>query len=104
MVKKIGGWKNVPNEGVMDDLLGFYNHYLEKAIKGTDVQATSVPSGSGVSNSLIIIDMQNDFTLPNGAFSVADGMLLMDPLVAFMDANMDKFSKIVFSLFRSEFR
>ena len=97
MVKKIGGWKNVPNEGVMDDLLGFYNHYLEKAIKGTDVQATSVPSGSGVSNSLIIIDMQNDFTLPNGAFSVADGMLLMDPLVAFMDANMDKFSKIVFS-------
>jgi hypothetical protein len=46
---------------------------------------------------LIIIDMQNDFTLPNGAFSVADGMLLMDPLVAFMDANMDKFSKIVFS-------
>lgn len=97
MFKKIGGWKNVPNEGVMDDLIGFYNHYIEKAARGKDVLATSVPIGEGISNSLLVIDMQNDFALPNGSFSVADGMLLIDPLVAFMDANMERFSKIVFS-------
>lgn len=95
--RKYGGWKNVPNEGVMDDLLGFYNHYLEKALSGTDVLASSVPTGPGVSNSLLIIDMQKDFTLPDGAFSVADGKLLIPALTKFMDTNKGKFSKIVFS-------
>jgi nicotinamidase-related amidase len=96
--KRRGGWKDVPNEGVMPDLIGFYDHYLEKALKGnSSVLATEVPSGEGVTNSLLVIDMQPDFTNPDGAFSVADGILMLPDLVSFIDANMTKFSKIIFS-------
>lgn len=82
----------------MPDLIGFYDHYLEKALKGNpSVLAEEVPPGEGVTNSLLVIDMQPDFTNPDGAFSVADGNLMLPDLVTFIDANKQKFSKIIFS-------
>jgi nicotinamidase-related amidase len=81
------------------DLNDFYNHYLIEAANGTDVIASSVPSGKDITNSIMVIDMQNDFTLPHprGAFSVTDGVKMVRPLVSCLDDNADKCTKVVFS-------
>ena len=50
------------------DLIGFYNHFLDKAGAGTNVVNHEPMSlGSQDSASLMVIDMQNDFMLlPSG--------------------------------------
>ena len=81
------------------DLNDFYNHYLIEAANGTGVIANSVPTGTNITNSIMVIDMQNDFTLahPNGAFSVTDGVKMVPSLVSWIDANASKCTKVVFS-------
>jgi hypothetical protein len=46
-----------------------------------------VPNGKDITNSIMVIDMQNDFTLPHprGAFSVTDGVKIIRPLVSWLD-------------------
>jgi nicotinamidase-related amidase len=98
--RKRGGWAEGSANAGKTDLLEFHNRYMQRALEAVpEVLATSeqVPQGPGITNSLLIIDMQPDFANPDGAFSVADGLKLIPDLNAFIDANSTKFTKIVFS-------
>ena len=82
------------------DLNRFYNYYLEKASEGMpSAVASDVPIGPGITNSIMVIDMQNDFVLPHpeGKFSVAGGIHLTDPLASWIQENAGKCTKVVFS-------
>jgi len=107
-----GGLKDATKLAELDaagaDLNNYYNYYLEKALVGNEKILRSVGKvveqlpGGPVSHSIMVIDMQNDFTWahPQGAFSVADGINLVGsngPLVKWLDANIDKCTKVVFS-------
>jgi nicotinamidase-related amidase len=96
-LKKGGAAELVGQE--IPDLLQFYDRYLRKSDPEMKVLQERLSVNSSTTSSLIVIDMQNDFVLPppQGAFSVADGINVIEPLVAFIDANKKKFTKIVFS-------
>ena len=82
------------------DLNRFYNYYLGKAVEAMpSVIAAEVPSGSSITNSIIVIDMQNDFVLPHplGAFSVAGGDNIVEPMRAFIHKNAKNCTKVIFS-------
>jgi len=86
------------------DILGFYNHYLEKAAGADTVLVNELSLGSDDTASLMVIDMQNDFILappgignPPGRFSVANGESMAPKLAAFIRANSQKFHKIIFT-------
>jgi nicotinamidase-related amidase len=81
------------------DLNNFYNYYLNKAAQGTDVMKGSVPQGPGITNSILVIDMQNDFVLPHpvGHFSVTDGINTTKSMGDFIRTNASKCTKVVFS-------
>ena len=100
-VKKGGSWDDT--ERSQDDLIVFYNHYLKQAFK-TDSELAKVKcettpfnNDATTSNSLLVIDMQPDFVNERGAFSVADGNLMVDPLVDFITNQQKNFTKIIFS-------
>lgn len=81
------------------DSVDFYNHYLQKF--APDILVDKVNPAD--SQSLLVIDMQNDFILnpidPErpGRFSVSDGLSMAPKLADFITKNATKFSKIVFS-------
>jgi nicotinamidase-related amidase len=83
------------------DSVDFYNHYLQKFDRQTQVIATDVAKAE--SQSLLVIDMQNDFILSAidskrpGRFSVSDGLTMAPMLAKFIETNASKFSKIIFS-------
>ncbi len=83
------------------DSVDFYNHYLQKFAQQTQVIATEVAKAE--SQSLLVIDMQNDFILSPidskrpGRFSVSDGLTMAPMLAEFIEKNASKFSKIIFS-------
>lgn len=93
-------------EGIdQSDLIGFYNHFLEKADDGQGVVNHSpISLGGADSASLMVIDMQNDFMLlppgignPPGRFSVGNGLSMSGALANFIRSNAKKFSSIVFT-------
>jgi nicotinamidase-related amidase len=103
-MKQRGGIQNSKAAEIMSqtegDLNRFYNYYLEKALPNYNgVLATEVPSGPGVTNSMMVIDMQNDFVFPapQGAFSVAGGDNIINPMVDFIQKNATKCTKVIFS-------
>jgi hypothetical protein len=67
-----------------NDTLDFYLHFLEKSAKGSDVLVDKPEEAE--TNSLIVIDMQDDFVLsaPEGRFSVADGEKMAPKLAHFI--------------------
>jgi hypothetical protein len=66
-------------EGSLND---FYNHYLEKTDSSV-IRPSSLKFTGASENILFVIDMQNDFVKPSpeGAFSVADGVKMAQPLL-----------------------
>jgi len=80
---------------VETDSLNLYTHFLKKYDNGVLV---STPEKSDT-NSLFVIDMQNDFVLPNGRFSVADGLKMAPELAEFIKKclNDPTFTKVIFS-------
>lgn len=104
--KQKGGISPVVADEIMaktdGDMNRFYNYYLEKALDSTPsvkANAQLIPSGPGVTNSILVIDMQNDFTKPHpdGAFSVAGGDTMVAPLVEWINTNAANCTKVVFS-------
>ena len=93
------------------DTLPFYNHYLRKSAKGTNVLEDSLTMNVSPEHtaSLMVIDMQNDFILPPpgspaatkmdnfGRFSVGNGIDMLPELVTFIKKNLAKFSKVIFT-------
>jgi len=83
------------------DSVDFYNHYLQKFDRQTKVIAPEAAQAE--SQSLLVIDMQNDFILSPidpelpGRFSVSDGLTMAPMLAKFIETNASKFSKIIFS-------
>ena len=83
------------------DSVDFYNHYLQKFDEQTQVIAPAAAKAN--SQSLLVIDMQNDFILSPvdpkrpGRFSVSDGLTMAPRLAEFIEKNASKFSKIIFS-------
>lgn len=92
-------------EGIdKSDIIGFYNHYLEKFGVGSDVIEDSLSLGPDETASLMVIDMQNDFILlppgvgkPPGRFSVANGESMAPKLANFIRSNAKKFNNIIFT-------
>ena len=87
-------------------------NYYNSFVKRYDVPSNPVLAGmpdAADSNSLLVIDVQDDFILPPpglsflpagytyGRFNVEDGANMTKMLGAFIVANMGKFSKVVFS-------
>lgn len=83
------------------DSVDFYNHYLQKFDEQTQVIAPAAAKAN--SQSLLVIDMQNDFILSPvdpkrpGRFSVSDGLTMAPRLAEFIENNSKNFSKIIFS-------
>ena len=80
-----------------DDLLGIYDHYINKfRSEYPEVVVDTIETPS--SASLIVVDMQDDFILPNvGRFAVTSGPSVIPGLKRFIDANKDKLTKILFT-------
>jgi nicotinamidase-related amidase len=96
--KMKGGYRDAKAEA---DLNAFYDRYLKEYagnFPGVVVDGEQT-FGGDATNSLIVVDMQNDFTKPHpdGKFSVADGVKMAEPLEKFIKDNMDKFSKVIFT-------
>lgn len=83
------------------DSVDFYNHYLQKFDEQKQVIVSTAAKAD--SQSLLVIDMQNDFILSPidperpGRFSVSDGLTMAPKLAEFIEKNYSKFSKIIFS-------
>ena len=77
------------------DANDLYTHFLVE--NGPSV-LVSAPEPAD-SQSLFVIDMQNDFTLPApaGRFSVYHGIKMAEKLSSFIEKNHSKFTKIIFS-------
>jgi nicotinamidase-related amidase len=86
---------------VFTDSVDFYNHYLQKFDEQKQVIVDTAAKAD--SQSLLVIDMQNDFILNPidsqrpGRFSVSDGLTMAPMLAEFIKTNASKFSKIIFS-------
>jgi hypothetical protein len=107
--KQRGGWAGEEGSKVRVDLLEFYDRYMRKAEGSragkTPVLVEGVKNISGTNNSLIIVDMQPGFVnaFPTttrafggpGAFAVADGENVVDPMIKFMNINMAFFTKVI---------
>jgi nicotinamidase-related amidase len=96
--KMRGGWQDATPQ---KDLIAFYDRYTEKRMDPSILVTaqSQIPSGPDVTNSLMVIDMQNDFVKshPEGAFSVADGIQMADRLADWIRDNNTKFTKIIFT-------
>lgn len=81
------------------DLNDFYNYYLEKADHFREVKCEieSIPKGDNVTNSIMVIDMQNDFVNSDGAFSVTDGKNMVGELADWINKNASKCTKVIFT-------
>jgi nicotinamidase-related amidase len=81
---------------VKKDSLDLYTHFLKKNDKNGVLVSRPEQSDS---NSLFVIDMQNDFVLPEGRFSVADGITMANDLAEFIERclNNPTFTKVIFS-------
>lgn len=90
------------------DSINFYNAFLRRYnADGSNIIEESPESNA--TNSLFVIDVQDDFILPPpglkflpkgykfGRFNVEDGANMTQALGAFIVANMDKFTKVIFS-------
>jgi nicotinamidase-related amidase len=87
----------------------FANYYLKKYAEDVFKEQSPIkPVGEIKKGSILwVIDMQNDFIdlqvdglkgpSSTGAFSVSEGKTVIDGLVEFMNANKDKFNKIIFT-------
>ena len=90
------------------DSVNYYNQFLKRYDDSTNSILVSEPAAAE-SSSLFVIDVQDDFILPPpglpflpkgytyGRFNVEDGVNMTKELGAFIVANMDKFTKVVFS-------
>ena len=108
-------------KGIYDqggDLNVFYDRFFRKRAEQNNIknviiekesQFSVAPKTATVTNSVLVIDMQNDFMLypcpvpgakpyPEcGNFSVTNGMNVVAPLNAWLTANMENFNKVIFS-------
>jgi nicotinamidase-related amidase len=87
--------RNILRSGPKDPV-EFYNNFLRQ----NDTQGVIIPSPSpSQGNSMVVVDMQNDFVLnaPHGRFSVAGGEKASADLKGFLNANIDNFTKIIFT-------
>jgi len=90
------------------DSVNYYNQFLKRYDDSTNSILVSEPAAAE-SSSLFVIDVQDDFILPPpglpfddpgyiyGRFNVEDGAKMTKELGAFIVANMNKFTKVVFS-------
>jgi len=86
------------------DLNELYEYFLRRSERervkqtpGIKVIEESVDMNVGETASLMVIDMQDDFVLPTGRFSVANGLTMAPLLRKFIDENHEKFYKIIFT-------
>ena len=82
---------------VEKDSINLYTHFLKKFEKGAKVLCDTPESCD--SFSVFVIDMQNDFVLPNGRFSVANGLDMAPRLAEFIENSLNdsKCTKVIFS-------
>lgn len=117
--KNRGGMKFDNLSGATTDSKRFFDYYLEKRRpKYSDVVIVESEVDENKDNVLYVIDMQNDFvdrafkdeidtdklTGPHvpgvgniGAFAVNNGKDIIQGIIAFLNKNKDKFSKIIFT-------
>lgn len=80
------------------DVIDFYNHYLIKRAEKNNFKIDQdIQLQEGDTAALMVIDMQNDFVLPNGRFSVAKGLNMAPKLRDFIQENASNFTKIIFT-------
>jgi len=89
------------------DSVNYYNTFVKRYDTAPSILVTEPEEGA--TNSLFVIDVQDDFILPPpglpklpegytyGRFNVEDGANMTQMLGAFIVANMDKFTKVIFS-------
>lgn len=85
------------------------NEAFKPIISETDSGVPDLKTEEGTTNSILVIDMQNDFILfpcgapgvpekPNcGTFSVTHGVKVIEPMKKWLDKNIEKCTKVIFS-------
>lgn len=83
--------------------VNYYNEFVKRYDDPNASILVNQPE-AGATNSLMVIDVQDDFILPPpgvgnpyGRFNVEDGINMTDALSAFIVANMSKFTKVILS-------